>query len=441
MAVEPAMSLEFNPPASETGFAESSAAPEAPRETVLQLDGVTKRFNVYKSGLHRLAHWLALPVKPVDSIVTVNNVSLTVTRGECLALIGQNGAGKSTLLKLITGTMAPSMGKIEVNASISAILELGLGFNPEFTGRENVRQSGGMMGHAPELIDGLLDEIEAFAEIGDFFDKPLRIYSSGMQARLAFALATAIRPEILIVDEVLSVGDAYFQHKSFARIREFRDSGSTIILVTHAMGDVRELCNRVILLDRGTVLKDGSPDEVVDYYNALVAEKENAKLTIEQRRHKNGWSITRSGDFRAVVDQMELVDAETGAGVATARVGQKLVLHTDVTVKDAVPRLILGLMIRDRTGHVVWGSNTWHTRQAVDKPPAGHTLRFSLAFECDLGPGSYSVSPALVSSDTHLDSNFEWTDNLLVFDVINPDRPMFIGSAFLDAAFSIDQRN
>tara|TARA_R110000787_G_scaffold110809_10_gene219582 strand:+ start:24036 stop:25397 length:1362 start_codon:yes stop_codon:yes gene_type:complete len=409
------------------------------RPVVLSVKNVTKSFSLYNSGMHRFWHWMGLPVKPREVVHVVKDVSFDVRRGEAIALIGQNGAGKSTLLKLITGTMRPTVGRIDHAQSISAILELGLGFNSEFTGRENVRLSGGMMGHSPAELEELMPNIEAFAEIGDFFDKPLRTYSSGMQARLAFALATAAQPDILIVDEVLSVGDAYFQHKSFARIREFRDRGCTIILVTHGLADVRELCDRVILIDKGAVMRDGPPDEVIDYYNVLITEKQNAVLSLEQRRNKNGWSVTRSGDFRAVVKDIRMFSAASGNEIVTARAGEKVLLKTEVNTLGEVPQLVLGLMIRDRTGHVVWGTNTWFTRQTMIDISAGEHLTYTLEFECNLGPGSYSVSPALVSSDTHLENNYEWTDNLFVFDVINADKDYFIGTTMLDASFTIDR--
>tara|TARA_R110000803_G_scaffold193552_3_gene256507 strand:- start:1578 stop:2945 length:1368 start_codon:yes stop_codon:yes gene_type:complete len=411
----------------------------AVKPVVLSVQNVTKSFALYNSGMHRFWHWMGLPVKPREIMHVVKDISFDVRRGEAIALIGQNGAGKSTLLKLITGTMRPTIGRIDHAHSISAILELGLGFNSEFTGRENVRLSGGMMGHSPVDIEALMPGIESFAEIGEFFDKPLRTYSSGMQARLAFALATAAQPDILIVDEVLSVGDAYFQHKSFARIREFRDKGCTIILVTHGLADVRELCDRVILIDKGVALRDGPPDEVIDYYNVLIAEKQNAILSVEQRRSKNGWSVTRSGDFRAVVKDIRMVSAASGTEIVTARAGEKVFLKTEVEILDDVPQLVLGLMIRDRTGHIVWGTNTWFTRQALKNVAAGERLTYTLEFECALGPGSYSVSPALVSSDTHLENNYEWTDNLFVFDVINADKDFFIGTTMLGGAFTIDR--
>lgn len=407
---------------------------------VLVVEGVGKCYAAYPSNLHRFAEWFGVTSAHKSEFWAVREVSFSLQRGEALALIGQNGAGKSTLLKLITGTVRPTTGKIHVVGRIGAILELGLGFNPEFTGRQNVYLAGGLMGFAGRELETLIPGIQEFAELGEFFDQPLRVYSSGMQARLAFAVATCVRPEILIVDEVLSVGDSYFQHKSFDRIRTFKEQGTALLFVSHDMGAVKSLCERVILLDQGRVLKDGLPDEVVDYYNALVAEKENAKLTIEQRRAKGGWLLTRSGSGEARVKTLRLVDAESGDEVATARVGQRLCLIAEVEIVAPIPRLVLGYMLRDKYGHVVWGTNTWHTQQILTDLQPGDLVIYQLAFTCTLGPGSYSFSPALVSTDTHLVNNYEWTDNALVFDVINTAYPIFIGSSWLDAQFHIAVR-
>lgn len=404
---------------------------------ILNVDNVGKSYRTYNSNLQRFANWFGASITPASEFWANRKISFRVEQGEALALIGQNGAGKSTLLKMITGTIRPTEGVITVAGRISAILELGLGFNPEFTGRQNIYQAGGLMGFSQAELADMMPAVEEFAEIGDFFDQPIRVYSSGMQARLAFALATAKRPDVLIVDEVLSVGDSYFQHKSFDRIRQFKSEGTSIILVSHSMGDVRALCDRVILLDKGTVMKDGSPDEVVDYYNAMIAARENAKLTVEQKRTQSGWLHTRSGTFEAEIEAIALLDAGTREPVNTAQVGQKLLLKLVARANTEIPRLVLGYMLRDRTGHVVWGTNTWHTKQVVSNVAAYEKIEFDLPFTCSLGPGSYSFSPTLVSSDTHLENNYEWSDNALVFDVINVGESVFIGTSFLDAKFKI----
>lgn len=405
----------------------------------LRVEGVGKAYRVWGSEWLRAASWFGLPTRPREEHWVLRDVSFSIAPGEAVGVIGQNGAGKSTLLKLITGTAQPTEGRVTRTGRVAAILELGMGFNQDLTGRQNAFHSAGLMGYSQEQIAEAMPGIEAFAEIGEYFDEPVRTYSSGMQVRVAFAVATAFTPDLLIVDEALSVGDSYFQHKSFDRMRRFREEGASIMLVSHSPGDVKALCDRVILLDKGQVLKDGAPDEVIDFYNALIARKENEKLSVEQRRDESGWITTRSGSGQAVVSSLKLVDAATGSEVALAMVGQQLRLVLEAEVRAPLPSLVLGFMIRDKQGHVVWGSNTWHTEQVQSNVSAGERLRYTLDFTCRMGPGSYSVSPALVSSDTHMIDNFEWVDNLLVFEVMNADHPMFIGSNWLDAEFAVER--
>jgi lipopolysaccharide transport system ATP-binding protein len=405
----------------------------------LQVSNLGKAYRHWGSEWKRAASWFGLGLKPAEEHWVLRDVTFSIGPGETVGIIGQNGAGKSTLLKLITGTAQPTTGSLARAGHVAAILELGMGFNMEMTGRQNAYHSAGLMGYGRAEIEQAMPAIEAFAEIGPYFDEPTRTYSSGMQMRVAFSVATAFKPDFLIVDEALSVGDSYFQHKSFDRIRQFRAEGVSIMLVTHSMGDVKALCDRVILLDKGQVLKDGLPDEVVDFYNAMIAEKENEALSIEQRRDRNGWLLTRSGTGEARVESLVLLDAETGERVSMARVGQKLLLRLHARIYADIPRLVLGYMLRDRQGHVVWGTNTWHTAQMQTALRVGEEVQFDLPFTCTLGPGSYSVSPALVSTDSHLVDNFEWIDNLLVFDVINASEPVFIGSNWLDGRFEISR--
>ncbi|MCA0023555.1 MULTISPECIES: ABC transporter ATP-binding protein [unclassified Mesorhizobium] len=405
--------------------------------TMLSVSHLSKRYANYASNLERFAGWFGAPVKPTEEFWPVRDISFSLAAGEALGLIGQNGAGKSTLLKLITGTVRPTEGVAHVGGRVSAILELGLGFNPEFTGRQNAFHAGGLMGLSQARLTELMPHIEDFAEIGEFFDQPLRTYSSGMQARLAFALATAERPEVLIVDEVLSVGDSYFQHKSFDRIRSFRAAGTSIILVTHSLGDVRSLCDRVILLDKGHVLKDGPPDEVVDYYNALIATKENAKLSIEQRREKDDWLYSRSGTKVVTVESVALLDGDSGNPIKTAISGQSMTVRAWIVAKEDIPELVIGFMLKDRTGHTVWGTNTWHTGQVLSNISAGDKVEYRLHLTCTLGQGSYGLSVSLHTGDAHINDNFDWIENVEVFDVINATEPFFIGTSRLDHAFEI----
>lgn len=226
-----------------------------------------KEYKSYPNKWGRLIEWCGFTKKKRHKTKSVlNDINFTIEAGESVGIIGVNGAGKSTLLKLITGTTQPSSGEIKVNGRIAALLELGIGFHPDFSGRQNVYMAGQLLGYSTEEIDSLFPEIEAFAEIGEYIDQPLRMYSSGMQARLAFSVATATKPDILIVDEALSVGDVYFQAKCYSRIAEYKKQGMTLLLVSHAVMDISKQCDRAIFLKAGKVYADGPSREVVNLY-------------------------------------------------------------------------------------------------------------------------------------------------------------------------------
>ncbi len=405
---------------------------------VLSAEKLGKSYATYGSELTRFARWFGFPFKPKNEFWASKNVTFSIEMGETVALIGQNGAGKSTLLKMIVGTVTPTTGKVLVNGRISAILELGLGFNAELTGRQNVMHSGGLLGYSDAELGRKMKWIEEFAEIGEHFDYPVRTYSSGMMARLAFSLATANRPELLIVDEVLSVGDNYFQHKSFNRIREFRDAGTTILFVTHGMSQVRELCSRVILLEKGKIVRDGQPDEVVDYYNALIAEKENVKLTVDQRRRKDGWLHSEFGTKQAIMEHFEVCKKSSGEPIAVAMVGEAVQIRSRIRVNQDLSELVIGHRITDRLGHVIWGSNTFHEKRVLKNLRAGDIVLCEVDFDANLGPGSYGISFGLHTKDTHIIDCYHKAENQVVIDVINASYNFFIGSAYLNASFDVE---
>jgi lipopolysaccharide transport system ATP-binding protein len=402
---------------------------------LLSVQNVGKAFRTYSSEWHRFARWFGLPMKPAEETWVLRHINFDIQVGEAIGLIGQNGAGKSTLLKMITGTMRPTEGQLQVNGRIAAILELGMGFNPDLSGRQNVRHAAGLMGFTAEQINEAMPDIEAFAEIGDYFDEPVRIYSSGMQMRVAFSVATAWRPETLIVDEALSVGDTYFQHKSFDRIRKFREQGTSLIIVSHDRNAIQTLCDRAILLEKGSVVKDGTPEEVFDFYNALIAEKENS--TVEVKRLEDGKTQTTSGTGEATVEQIVLYNSK-GDAAEYVGVGESVELHVRVKVHRPVDGLVLGYGIKDRLGQVMYGTNTWHTKQVLHDPKQGDEFLFVIAFPANFGVGSYSVQTALVDRDTHLTANYEWRDMALVFSVINIDKTHFAGCLWNEPAIAIE---
>ncbi|MCJ8501253.1 ABC transporter ATP-binding protein [Desulfatitalea alkaliphila] len=233
----------------------------------IAVDGLGKAFKHYPTRWARLAEWI-LPGNRPHHIPkwVLQDINFTIDPGEAVGIVGVNGAGKSTLLKLITGTLQPSTGTVQTHGRLAAMLELGMGFHPDFTGRQNVFMAGQLMGLGIDEIKDLLPEIEKFADIGDYIDQPVRIYSSGMQMRLAFSAATAVRPDTLIIDEAMAVGDAYFQAKCFQRIARFKQQGTTLLLVSHSVGDIVKHCERAILLKNGHVEQDGSSRQVTNRY-------------------------------------------------------------------------------------------------------------------------------------------------------------------------------
>ncbi|MGR5220941.1 ABC transporter ATP-binding protein [Vibrio parahaemolyticus] len=401
--------------------------------SVLEVKNISKSFKEYGSEFQRIASWFGLTPKPVEEHQILKNINFALASGEAVGIVGQNGAGKSTLLKMITGTLKPSSGSIHVAGRISAILELGMGFHPDLTGRQNVYHSAGLMGYSQEQIDAVIDELEGFVEIGEYFDQPVRTYSSGMQMRVAFGVVTAYRPEILIVDEALSVGDAYFQHKSLSRIKEFQKQGTTLLLVSHDRGAIQAICDRAILLDQGMVIKDGNPEDVMDFYNALIAEKENS--TVQQTVNEDGKVETTSGTGEATVENIGLYNKNEQ--VEFVGVGDSVELRILVKVRQNIEKLVLGYAIKDRLGQVIYGTNTWHTKQVIKNATKGDVYEFILSFPANLGPGSYSIQTALVDSDTHLTKNYQWRDLALVFNVVNIDKAYFTGSSWNEPSIRI----
>lgn len=390
----------------------------------LRVRNLGKAYKRYPHKRGRLLEWLGAGSQHELRWV-LRDITFDVEPGESVGIVGANGAGKSTLLKLISGTTLPTRGMAQAEGSLSALLELGIGFHPEFTGRENVFMAGSIRGLPPEQVAGLMAEIEAFAEIGDYLDQPVRTYSSGMHVRLAFAVATAVRPDILIVDEALSVGDAYFSHKSFDRIRRFRDQGTTLLFVSHHPGAVKSLCDRAILIDQGNLVRDGAPDAVLDYYNAMVAVQ-HADFAIQQTERETGRIATRSGSNAAVIEAVELLSG--GAPVRALRSGEPATIRLDVLVRQDIPELTAGILIRDRLGNDVFGTNTFHCNAPRRDLSAGERLVAEFHFEAlRLGVGTFSVTAALHTRESHISASYDWWDRSLVFQVVQGDGPLGIG--------------
>lgn len=394
-----------------------------------------KAYKQYPNRWSRLAEWMLPWRGPRHQLKWVlRDISFAVSPGDAVGIIGINGAGKSTLLKLITGTTAPTTGSVAISGRVAALLELGMGFHPDFSGRQNAVMAGQLIGLTLEEIGALMAQIEAFADIGDYIDQPVRVYSSGMQMRLAFSVATARRPDVLLVDEALSVGDAYFQHKSFERIRQFRKLGTTLLIVSHDRAAIQSFCDRAILLDGGRLAREGSPEQVMDFYNALLAERDNDK--VEQLVTDAGRVATSSGSGEATVTAITLENAG-GEALEVINVGAAVTLCVKVRVHKPVARLVLGYMIKDRLGQQIYGTNTHHMDTPLLDMRPGDEAQFRFSFPLNLGAGSYSVTTALTSSETHLADNYEWRDLAFLFIVVNMNRKQFVGTSWLEPRIEI----
>ena len=395
------------------------------------VNNVGKAYKQYPSKFSRVIEWL-FPFlgKRHELKWVLNDINFQVEPGEAVGIVGVNGAGKSTLLKMITGTSQPTTGSIEMQGRVAALLELGMGFHPECTGRENAYMSGQLLGISKEEMDLLIPEIEEFAEIDDYIDMPVRVYSSGMQVRLAFSVATAIRPDILIVDEALSVGDVYFQHKSLERIKSYCKEGTTLLFVSHDTGAVQSVCNAAILLEKGSIARVGEPEMVMDYYNASLGSCDGHD--IHQNILRNGKIQTVSGNGDATVSYVNLKNTEFSS-IEKVITGELVTLDICVLVNCDIEDIVVGYMIKDRLGQVVFGETTVDRGINIGSKKAGEEFLLRFSIKMNLGDGNYSISTALAKSATHHDLNYEWKDRSYIFQVSNIDRSHFVGHSWLES--------
>jgi lipopolysaccharide transport system ATP-binding protein len=405
----------------------------------IRVTNLGKVYKQYSSPLNRLLEWITpWPIVRHTEKWAIQDVNFTVEPGEAVGIIGVNGAGKSTLLKMITGTTQPTTGQVSMTGKVAALLELGMGFHPDFTGRQNVQMAAQLVGYTAKEIEEYIPAIEAFAEIGDVMDQTIRTYSSGMQMRLAFSVATAKRPDILIVDEALSVGDAYFQHKSFQRIRQFQQEGTTLLFVSHDPLAIQSICDRAVLLHGGKMVQEGTPAVIMDHYNALIAQSKNNNVQQIPIKKEEKSIQTISGTGEASIESVALLDQDNKL-VEEIEVGQQVKLKVNVQINAPVPKLILGYLIRDRVGQTMYGTNTHYKKLPLHDLQTGEKLEYILDFPANLGPGSYSVSINLIGSENHLTSNYEWRDLALIFHVANINKTHFAGCNWMEPRITVQR--
>lgn len=398
------------------------AAGDPADRAVVRVHNLGKCFQLYHRPWDRLRQlWSRRPL--AQPCWALRGVSLEIERGEMVGLVGANGSGKSTLLQLLAGTAAPTEGVIWLRGRVAALLELGGGFHPDFTGRENVFFQGSLLGFSPADLARRFDHIAAFAELGDHLDRPLRTYSTGMVVRLAFSLAVGVEPDILLVDEALAVGDLRFQHKCLARIRQLRAEGVTVILVTHDLETCRRFCQRVFVLEHGRLVRGGPAAATLDWYFARMMSPD-APPRADRRAALSMTSLgtTRHGDGQVRIAAVRLRDSR-GQLAEMLTQDDVATLEVDLVARHAVPGVLVGFYLRDRLGTEICGA----TSRTGGHPPlalqAGEHAQVSFRFRLPFRPGSYALTVA-VSHDDTTPRCCDWIDNVHVFELVSasPDR-------------------
>ncbi len=351
-------------------------------DVLINAIGIGKKYRVYESARDRFGQLFARRDGVADREHWVlQNISFSVNRGEAVGIVGRNGAGKSTLLQIITGTLAPTTGTISVSGKVAALLQLGSGFNPEFTGRENVYLNGAILGFSRRQISNYMGEILEFAEIGDFIDQPVKTYSSGMTMRLAFAVSTCLEPDLLIVDEALAVGDALFQRKCYARIEDFIERGGSLLFVSHSLETVRRICNRAIYIQDGCVKAMGDPAEVSAAYEFdLDASNKQARKSERPVSRRNEY-----GNGKARIHDISILDS-SGKPVEIVDSDSNFSLTYKVTFLADVPRCVFGFKIMNTEGQVIYATNTHMWHDSFIATHSHQTVKFSFRPERNVLP-------------------------------------------------------
>lgn len=402
----------------------------------LSVHNISKQYRIYTRPGDRLREALTRGrgARRHREFWALRDISFEIEEGTTVGIIGPNGSGKSTLLQIIAGTLEPTRGEVIYDGRIAALLELGAGFNPEFTGVENVRMNATLMGFSRRETNALLPAIERFAEIGDFINQPVKTYSSGMYVRLAFSIAIHARPELLIVDEALAVGDAVFQHRCLRRIKEMQADGTTILFVSHDTAAIRALCERAILLSGGRMIFDGSAADALNHYQKLIMEREEIYAVEQQSSGDSDGHADdatndplprlqytyRHGDGTAEIIGATLLD-ESRRSVEIIETGAQALLVMRVLFRHGVNNPVFGFLIRNRHGINVYGTNTEQQQLSFGHIAAGEVIEISFGFACWLGVDQYSFALAVHSSAIYEEGiGYDWLDGVLFFRVTSP---------------------
>jgi ABC-type polysaccharide/polyol phosphate transport system ATPase subunit len=384
---------------------------------VISVQNVSKVYHLYRHPFDRLLGNFALARKRTSEFWALRNVNLRVDKGEVFAILGPNGSGKSTLLQIITGILKPTSGRVLCTGRVAALLELGAGFNPEFSGRENVLLNGEIMGLSRKELDKAFPKIEAFAEIGRFIDRPVKEYSSGMYVRLAFSTAIHVDPEILIVDEALAVGDAIFASRCIQKFEELRQKNVTVLLVSHDLGLVKRLADRAAFMLEGKVVMEGTPKDAVNQYVGFVLDRER-----ENRERDGGPSVGpaanssfRHGDGASQIVDVRLLNGD-GEPCHAFRPGDSIVIRVQAIFHRTVSDPVVGILVRNRIGMDVFGTNTRLEGVDLGNIQAGETLEIEFELDCLLSRQEYTLT---VATQYRNGLSQDWLDDVTDFQVVD----------------------
>jgi homopolymeric O-antigen transport system ATP-binding protein len=404
----------------------------------VDFSSVSKSYSIYASPGDRLKELASLNQRRFHTDYwALRDISFEVPRGETFCIVGENGSGKSTLLQICAGIMQPTSGSAAVNGRVAAMLELGSGFNPEFSGRDNVYLNGAILGLTSKHMDRRFGDIEAFAEIGEFIHQPVKTYSSGMIVRLAFAVAIHLDPEILLVDEALSVGDVYFRQRCMRKVHELRSRGITILFVSHATGDVKALGDRAMWLDHGRLMAIGKTDLIVSQYLAAMAEKDARYLAHDVISHSHGPQpetevVTeipnidhRFGDGRAEVLGI-CVYNDSGRKLPLLEPNSTVVVRISVRAKSNLDSPIVGFIFRNHLGVDFAGTNTAREGHSLPPMTSGDVCTVDFYIEMPaLYAAAFSFSPAVADGTLQYYSMCDWIDNAVVLQMAPSDGPIY----------------
>jgi len=426
---------------------------------VVEFRNISKAYPIYRSPVQRLKEIATLGRASFhEEFWALRDVSFSIPRGETFCILGQNGSGKSTLLQIVAGILQPSSGVAQVRGRVAALLELGSGFNPEFTGRNNVYLNAAILGLNRAEIDARYPAIEEFAEIGDFIDQPVKTYSSGMLVRLAFAVAIHVDPEILLVDEALAVGDVYFRQRCMRKIHDLRQNGVTILFVSHATADAKAIGDRAMWLDGGRIREIGDTENVVTKYLAAMLEKDTVYREHHGEAPVREWSAERHeayhapefiedipnidhrfGDGRAQIIGVAILD-HAGRPMTELRPLSPMVLRVSLRVLQDIDLPVVGFMMRNHMGQDFAGTNT--LREGIHLPPmsAGdlHTIDFHLELP-ELYPSSFSFSPAVADGTLHQYAMCDWIDNAIAIQMGRGEAEVY-GHLHLPCRVAVNER-